>query len=66
MDAIIKNHKKAATHLEEAAKYHLEAAKFYEAGSHDKAHQSTIKALRHTLHAREIQKEIIRQLSIAK
>ena len=61
METIIKNHKKAATHLEEAAKCHLEAAKYHEAGNHEKAHQSTIKAQGHTTHACEAQKEIQKQ-----
>jgi len=40
----IENHKKAAQHHEAAAKHHLDAAKHHEAGNHDKASQSTIKA----------------------
>jgi hypothetical protein len=61
MKAIIENHKKAAKHLEEAAKSHHEAAKHHEAGEHDKAHHSTIKAQGHTAHAIEAQKEISKQ-----
>ena len=66
METIIKNHKKAATHLEEAAKHHHEAAKHHEAGSHDKAHECTIKAHGHTTHACEAQKEILKQHATAK
>ena len=43
METIIKNHKKAAEHLEEAAKHHLEAAKHHEEKNLEKAHLSTIK-----------------------
>ena len=64
MATLIENHNKAAKHLEEAAKFHREAAKFQDEGNQDKAHQSTIKAIRHTLHARDIQKEILRHLAI--
>jgi len=60
MKAIIENHKKAATHLEEAAKHHHDAAKHHEAGNHEKAHHSTIKAHGHCEHAVEAQKEIIK------
>ena len=66
METIIKNHKKAATHLEEAAKLHLDAAKLHEAGSHDKAHECCIKANGHTTHACEAQKEILKQHATAK
>ena len=66
MATIIENHNKAAKHLDEAAKFHHEAAKFHDEMKHDKAHQSTIKAIRHTLHARDIQKNILRQLAIEK
>lgn len=40
----IENHLKAAKHLEEAAKNHKRAAKYHEAGNHEKAAQSTIAA----------------------
>jgi len=66
METIIKNHKKAATHLEEAAKLHLEAAKLHEEGKHEKAHYSLIKAQGHTTHACESQKEILKQHATAK
>ncbi|MEI6124850.1 MAG: hypothetical protein WCQ95_14635 [Bacteroidota bacterium] len=60
MKKIIDSHKNAAKHLEEAAKYHHEAAKHHEAGNHDKAHQSTIKAQGHTVHAADEQAEILK------
>ena len=66
METIIKNHKKAATHLEEAAKHHLEAAKQHESGNHDKAHECTLKAHGHMTHACEAQKEILKQHATAK
>ena len=66
MENLVKNHKKAAAHLEEAAKNHLEAAKHHEAGSHEKAHLSTIKAHGHTTHACETQKEILKQHATTK
>lgn len=47
----IANHKLAATHHEEAAKHHLDAAKHHEAGNHDKASASAIKANGHSLSA---------------
>jgi len=53
----IDNHKKAAKHLEEASKHHLQAAKHHEAGNHDKASDSTVKAHGHTCLANECQKE---------
>lgn len=43
----IDNHKKAATHLEAAAKNHLSAAKHHEDGNHEKAAQSTVVAQGH-------------------
>ena len=61
METIIKNHKKAAAHLEEAAKLHLEAAKHHETGSNDKAHLCCIKAHGHFTLAREAQKEILKE-----
>jgi hypothetical protein len=52
----IENHKKAAKHHEEAAKYHHEAAKHHEDGNHEKACESTVKALGHHSCANEAQK----------
>ncbi|MGM5470330.1 hypothetical protein ACS386_08630 [Flavobacteriaceae bacterium LMO-SS05] len=40
----IKNHRKAAKHLQAASKFHLQAATQYEEGHHQKAEQSTIAA----------------------
>lgn len=60
MKNLIEKHKKAATHLEEAAKHHHEAAKHHEAGDHDKAHHSTVKANGHSAHAAEMDKEILK------
>jgi hypothetical protein len=40
----IENHKTAAKHHEEAAKHHRDAAKHHEAGDHEKASNSAIKA----------------------
>ena len=54
----IDNHKKASKHHEEAAKHHLDAAKHYEAGSRDKALNSTLKAQGHLLIAADAQKEV--------
>jgi hypothetical protein len=57
----IENHKKAAQHLGLSAKHHLEAATFHEAGNHEKASESTIKAHGHHSLANEAQKEDVRQ-----
>lgn len=40
----VKNHKKAATNFEAAAKSHLTAATHHENGNHEKAAKSTIQA----------------------
>jgi hypothetical protein len=56
----IENHKKIATHLEAAAKEHLEAAKNHESGNHDKAAQSTIAAHGHFNLAKEAQIEDVK------
>jgi hypothetical protein len=53
----IENHKKTATHLEAAAKSHIEAAKHHEDENHEKAAKSTITAHGHTELAIEAQKE---------
>jgi len=62
----IENHKKAAKHLEEAAKHHHDAAKLHEAGNHEKAHHSTLKAHGETAHAMDVQKEILKEHSTEK
>mgnify|MGYP001549162234 CR=1 FL=1 len=56
----IENHKKAAMHLEEAAKSHHEAVKHHEAGNEDKAASSTIKAHGHSTLAAEAQREVLK------
>ncbi len=53
----IEKHIEAAKHLEAAARHHREAAKHLEEGNPDKAHHSMLKALAHSQHAAEIQKE---------
>ena len=60
MKNIIENQKKAAKHLEEAAKHQKDAILHHEAGAHEKAHLSTIKAHGHTSHACDAQKEIMK------
>lgn len=54
-------HKRAAKHHETAAKYHLDAVTFHEAGTHEKAHQSSIIANGHSLEARTLEKEDVKQ-----
>ena len=56
----IKNHKTAAKHHQEAAKHHLDAAKHHEAGDHDKAFESTIKAHGHHCSANDAQREDVK------
>jgi hypothetical protein len=53
----IENHKTTATHLEAAAKSHLDAAKHHEEEEHEKAAHSTIKAHGHLALAKDIQHE---------
>ncbi len=60
----IQSHKKAALHLEEAAKNHHEAAKFHDEGNHEKGHYSTIKAQGHTILASEAQRELLKNHTI--
>jgi len=62
----IENHKKAAAHLEEAAKSHHEAAKHEEAGNLDKAASSTIKAHGHSTIAAEAQREVLKSQAVKK
>ena len=61
MDNILLNHRKAASHHEEAAKYHTEAAKHLEAGHHEKAWESTVKAQGHHRLATECESEIVKE-----
>lgn len=53
--ASTESHKKAAEHHEAAAKCHLDAVKHHEAGNHEKAYESTVKAHAHHAHAGEHQ-----------
>ncbi|MCX6350960.1 MAG: hypothetical protein NTX03_03760 [Bacteroidetes bacterium] len=62
----IENHKTAAKHHEEAAKHHLDAAKHHEAGNHEKASESTIKAYGHHALASEHQKEDVKHHALNK
>ena len=62
----IESHKKAAMHLEEAAKSHHEAAKHHEDGNLDKAASSTIKAHGHSTLAAEAQREVLKNQVQAK
>ncbi len=41
----VETHKSAAQHHQDAAKNHLEAAKYHEEGNHEKAAQSTVRAM---------------------
>ena len=61
----VENHKAIATHLEAAAKHHLDAAKHHEEEHHDKAAKSTVKAQGHLLLAGEALKEDAKQHALA-
>ena len=50
-----------ATHLETAAKHHLDAAKHNEADNHEKAALSTVKAQGHFVLANEAQREDVKK-----
>lgn len=54
----IANHNNAAKHHESAAKEHREAAKNHEAGNHDKAFESTVKAHGHNCLANDHYREL--------
>jgi len=56
----VENHKKIATHLQSAAKFQLEAAKYHEEGNHEKAAKSTITAQGHLALANEAQREDVK------
>ncbi len=62
----IENHKKAAMHLEEAAKSHHEAAKHQEEGNLDKAASCTVKAHGHSTLAAEAQREVLKSQAVKK
>lgn len=51
----VANHIKAAEHFSLASKFHLEAARYHEEGSHEKANQSALFAYGHSLIADECQ-----------
>ncbi|MBY0485784.1 MAG: hypothetical protein K2P85_01115 [Flavobacteriaceae bacterium] len=53
----IDNHKKVAQHLEQAAKYHIEAATHHQNGNHDRAAESTIKAHGNLIIGSELQRD---------
>lgn len=55
---VVENHKTAAAHHEAAASHHLEAAAHHEAGNHDKASTSTVKASGHHAMATEHLNEV--------
>lgn len=52
---LIENHKKIATHLETAAKKHMEAAKQHGEGNHEEAVKSAAQATNHMRLASEAQ-----------
>lgn len=56
----VESHKLTATHLEESAKHHLDAAKHVEAGNHEKAAHSTLAANAHHIIAKDTQKEVLK------
>lgn len=60
----VENHRKAAEHLELAARHHKEALRHFEAGTYDKAYQNTVLAHRHTRIATDHQKEVIQHLAL--
>jgi hypothetical protein len=62
----IEYHKQAAMHHEEAAKHHLDAAKQHEAGNHDKACESTVKANGHSCLATEHQQADLKAHALKK
>jgi hypothetical protein len=55
---LIDNHKTAATHYAAAAKHHTDAVSHIEAGNHEKANESTVKAHGHKVLASEAHKEV--------
>ena len=56
----VENHKATATHLEAAAKEHLDAAKHHENEEHEKAAKSTITAHGHLSLAQDAQREVLK------
>lgn len=57
----IENHKKAATHLEEAKNSHLKAVKHHEEEEHEKAKKSTIVAQEQMKLANDAHKAVAKQ-----
>jgi hypothetical protein len=62
----IDTHKKAASHLDEASKLHLDAARFHSLGDHEKAAKCTVEAHGHQTLANEHQKEDIKHHAVNK
>jgi hypothetical protein len=60
----VENHKTTATHLEESAKHHIEAAKHVEAGNHEKAANSALAAHGHQIIANELHKEELKNHAV--
>jgi hypothetical protein len=60
----VENHKTTATHLEESAKHHLDAAKHVEAGNHEKAANSILAANAHQIIANDKHKEELKNHAI--
>ena len=56
----IRDNVKAASHHEEAAKHHRDAVIHLEAGDHEQALESVIKAQEHQAKANEFHKELLR------
>jgi hypothetical protein len=56
----IRDNVKAASHHEEAAKYHRDAVTHLEAGDHEQALESVIKAQEHQAKASEYHREVMR------
>ena len=60
----VENHKLTATHLEESAKHHLDAAKHVEAGNPEKAAHSILAANAHQLIANDTRKEELKNHAV--
>lgn len=61
MQTIIEKHKEAASHSEESAKLHHEAASLHENGDHETADLNTVKANEHSTKTADLEKEILKQ-----
>jgi hypothetical protein len=61
----IDNHKEAARHHEAAARYHLDAIRHLESGNHEKAYESTLKALGHHYLAGQAQIEDVKRHALS-